>query len=153
MAGLLWFLYHRIGTETESSWPSTVEDCITVGGWQKKKMGKQCSAHHMPVGKNLRQAPAIMWKQKTEPCCTSPLPLHDPVFSKVYRRDILENPQIKHQWKASGILPNREVTSHLCHCQDLHRNITGIIFETSPNLPHCCHLCIRLIKSRPRLET
>lgn len=86
------------------------------------------------VGKNPRQGPAIMWKQTTEPCCTSPLPFHDPVFSKVYGRDILETPMIRYQWKASGILPKREVTSHLCHSQDLHRNITSMIFKTCPNL-------------------
>lgn len=117
-----------------------------AGGWEKKKMGKQCSGHHMLVGKNPRQAPAPVWKQTTEPCCTSPLPFHAPLCSKAYGRDILENPMIKHQLKTSGIIPNREVTSHLRHSQNLHRNTTGIIFKTSPNLPHCYCLCTRLIK-------
>lgn len=72
---------------------------------------------------------------------------------KVYRRDTLENLHSQHQQKASDTLPNREVPSHLGHSQDLHRNITGIIFETFPNLAHPYFLWTRLIKSRHRLET
>lgn len=71
----------------------------------------------------------------------------------VYWRHILEDLHIQHQLKASDTLPNREALSYLGHSQHLHRNITGIIFETLPFLPHPYFPCTRIIKSKPRLET
>lgn len=143
MAGLLWFLYHWRSTGTQSSWSCTVENCICCGRMKKEENGK-----------------AILWSpyaSRPQPSCESrqqgnAVPHHCLSIILFSVKTMGENPTIKHQWKASGILPNREVTSHLCHSQDLHRNITGIIFKTFPNLPHCYSplgLLPRLIKSRP----
>lgn len=71
---------------------------------------------------------------------------------KVYGRDILENLYIQHQQKSSGTLPNREsqITWAILR---ISRNITGMAFETFPNLPYPCFPCTSVIKSRPRLDT